>query len=441
MIKFIDEIIIDILKYDKKVVICGLSNRTKELLENNEFHSKIDFIFDNNSEILNKNYHSKRIIDIQVLKHLDEPLVIICGNHSLSIYAQLKKEGFNNCLIEYTPKLSKLFGEEFYFSVELPDFQSNHGVDISHDFAPLLIKELVKFNKPIKTIPTKHNNENYFRKREVNDNSFLFAYHSYGDYSNKIVYYKESYFPDMINTDAMGYSGWSSLCVSDSEIEEINKLSIENIKKSFEEYQNKYINNNISKYKQPKLNHEYVFPEKFAFFPLQVFNDSVMSLSYFNPYELLEKLIEIFSKNKEYLVIKRHPRCNLKEVEELLSKNENNPYLIIYNGSIHDAIDKSEVVYTINSGVGFESLFHLKPVVTFGKCDYQTATFEIKSLLELEKNLFPKLKKNKVEYIKKFVVYYLEKKNLLVSSSKEIELFVNKILIKNMNNELKVKYE
>ena len=45
------------------------------------------------------------------------------------------------------------------------------------------------------------------------------------------------------------------------------------------------------------------------------------------------------------------------------------------NANVHDLISRARGVFTINSGVGFESLIHGKPVVTFGNCDYRWATF------------------------------------------------------------------
>ncbi|HSR71287.1 MAG TPA: hypothetical protein VLL72_02800, partial [Kiloniellales bacterium] len=42
--------------------------------------------------------------------------------------------------------------------------------------------------------------------------------------------------------------------------------------------------------------------------------------------------------------------------------------------SVHDLIAHSAAVYVINSGVGFEALLHGKPVVTFGRAEYDAVT-------------------------------------------------------------------
>ena len=50
-------------------------------------------------------------------------------------------------------------------------------------------------------------------------------------------------------------------------------------------------------------------------------------------------------------------------------------YIYLIDGNIHKLVTQSTGVFVINSGVGFESLIHGKPVVTFGNCDYKWATF------------------------------------------------------------------
>lgn len=44
-------------------------------------------------------------------------------------------------------------------------------------------------------------------------------------------------------------------------------------------------------------------------------------------------------------------------------------------GNIHELINRSNGLFVINSGTGFESLIHGKPVATFGDCDYNLVTW------------------------------------------------------------------
>jgi hypothetical protein len=41
---------------------------------------------------------------------------------------------------------------------------------------------------------------------------------------------------------------------------------------------------------------------------------------------------------------------------------------------VHDLLAHARAVMTINSGVGFEAMLHVKPVVTFGRAEYDCAT-------------------------------------------------------------------
>ncbi len=195
MIQKTEELIQSIKNYDGVVIFCGASTRSKFLIETYNLSSHIAYIFDNNNK--EKFFLSIPIIDFQELQTLEKALVVICGNHSLDIYLQLKNLK-NMFLIEFK-QVSKFFPKEFFFEVETPDFQAKNGKDSSHSFLPLLIEELLKFNQKIVTVPTKHNDENYFRKRDIKDNSLLFAYHSFGKKDLRKIHFKEGYFFDIIN--------------------------------------------------------------------------------------------------------------------------------------------------------------------------------------------------------------------------------------------------
>lgn len=438
MIQKTEELIQSIKNYDGVVIFCGASLRTKFLMEEYNLYRNISYIFDNNKK--EESFLSIPIIGFDKLKIFKNSLIVICGNHSLEIYKQLKILVGNNFLLEFNNQILNLFPKDFFFEVETPDFQAKNGKDSSHSFLPLLIEELLKFNQKIVTIPTEHNDENYFRKRDIKDNSLLFAYHSFGKKDLRKIHFKEGYFFDIINIDEMGYSGWSSLCCDENEIERIKEIDIQKAQDDFLFYKSKYIDKNLSKYIQPTINEDNL-PNNFVFIPLQVFDDSVMKKSYFEPMFWLKTLVQILSKRDINIVIKRHPRCYKKEVAELLNELKKFSNIFIYEGSIHSAIKKCSAVYTINSGVGFESLFHLKPVVTFGEVDYQSATFNVKNFNDLEKDLISVLTDEKIEYIKKFISYFMTHKNMDISNKQNITNFVDSFVINYLNNRLKEIYE
>lgn len=416
-------------------IFCGASIRVKYLIKKYSLFNQINYILDNFS-------NEKYFLDIPIIRfsdliNMDKKLFILCGSHQKTFYKQINTIPHSDYIFEFNRKaLPLLFNDNFTFEVEVPNFQSGFGIENRNIFAKSLINELLLFNQKISTIPIKPKNEEFLKKRVVKQNSLLFSYHGIGDKNFGKIHYKEGYFFDLITYDDTGYSGWSSLCSDEKEIERIKQIDIKKAEKDFLYYKAKYIDKNRSKYEQPDID-DVLFPKEFVFIPLQIFTDSVMAKSYFEPMEWFRKTVEFLTKKNINIVIKRHPRCYLKEVEAELEKLKNQKNITIYSGSIHHAINKCSVVYTINSGSGFEALFHLKPVVTFGEVDYQSATFNIKDFKELEANPIPALSEEKIIYIKQFLSYYMREKNININSKKSIEKFIDNFVLRYLNSLLK----
>jgi hypothetical protein len=107
----------------------------------------------------------------------------------------------------------------------------------------------------------------------------------------------------------------------------------------------------------------------YIFFPLQIPHDQ--SIRYFSDRperEVLEALLAWCRARGVALVVKPHP-ANPKSMAEfeILCRGES-----VYWSTAHvwDLVAHSSAVYTVNSGVGFEALLHLKPVVVFGRVEY-----------------------------------------------------------------------
>jgi capsule polysaccharide export protein KpsC/LpsZ len=150
-----------------------------------------------------------------------------------------------------------------------------------------------------------------------------------------------------------------------------------------------------------------------------------MKLSHFNPLALLHHVANILYKRKISLIVKPHPKCFDQELLLLIDALNKEKKIEIYHGSIHTAIKKATAVYVINSGVGFEALMHLKPVITFGKADYSLVTTTIKTVHELENKPIPTLTTEQKENIKLFLHFYIHTYLLDVNDKSSI--------IKNLN--------
>lgn len=415
---------------NKKFIIFGLSEIVKKLLQNEKvLYENISCIVDNNFKNLPKYFMNIPIISIN---HLDKNNhIILLGGYVQDLKEQLNNLNINNIYIDYEyTKRNTLLPIDFKFKIEVPN-QTINPIDTSHIFTQQLLQNLLLFYRPINIAPIEFNINYHLRKRTYEKNELLISYHSISDSSDKnIIRWKEGYLAKMITFDNKGYSGWSSLC--DENIKDILKnISQEKANHFFNKFAEKYITTNQSKYKQPD-NNNFDFPKNFIFFPLQTIHDSVMKHSYIDPIKLIKNIIQILYKLNTPLVIKRHPRCNNIELSKLLIKYRNK--IITYDGSIHTAISKAKTVYTINSGVGFEALLHLKPVVTFGKSDYMSLTKNIKYLDEVKLEPFYELSDINKNMIKRFLYYYINEKCFFLGDKEKLQKVVDKFIIEYLNN-------
>jgi hypothetical protein len=107
----------------------------------------------------------------------------------------------------------------------------------------------------------------------------------------------------------------------------------------------------------------------YVFFPLQIPHDQ--SIRYFSDCsqrEVVEALLAWSRSAGVALVLKPHP-VNPKSMREFeaLARAAGVHWS---EAHVHDLIGNASAVYTMNSGVGFEALLHLKPVVAFARVEY-----------------------------------------------------------------------
>ncbi|WP_341909248.1 hypothetical protein [Polaromonas sp. YR568] len=112
----------------------------------------------------------------------------------------------------------------------------------------------------------------------------------------------------------------------------------------------------------------------FIFLPLQIPHDQ--SIRYFSPIEeidMVQAVVNWARANKVALVMKPHP-ANKKAMRQFETFVDHQS-VFWSEANINDLLGRATAVYTINSGVGFEALLHCKPVVTFGRAEYDCVTF------------------------------------------------------------------
>lgn len=115
-----------------------------------------------------------------------------------------------------------------------------------------------------------------------------------------------------------------------------------------------------------------------VFFPLQIRHDQ--SIRYFSDYafdDVLRAVVEWGERRGVEIHLKPHP-ANPKLMQEYLSRYPQTTWLRWRDENVHDLIAECDAVFLVNSGVGFEALLHAKPIVMFGRAEYDCVAIRAK---------------------------------------------------------------
>jgi len=114
----------------------------------------------------------------------------------------------------------------------------------------------------------------------------------------------------------------------------------------------------------------------YTFVPLQLSeDDTILYHSPITVIDFIDTVADWACASGRQLVFKLHPYDDERGTARAVEHWTRYPNIHSRQDNIHSLIDGAELVCTINSGSGFESLIHGKPVVTFGDCDYHWVTF------------------------------------------------------------------
>ncbi|MDI9221129.1 capsular biosynthesis protein [Pantoea sp. EA-12] len=206
--------------------------------------------------------------------------------------------------------------------------------------------------------------------------SYVISYHTVNPLTNPgWISIQESTISGRCSIDKNGFAGFSSISEPLMHIAE-NNFDATKVKDN-DNFITNYIKNNTSKYNQSdytleadsSINYPYVF------LALQVTTDIVASLAYIDGYSLLEMLAEYYKDKDEKLVVKRHPYCKSASMERLINKLSFEGLIIVSENSVHNLINKANLIFTVNSGVGLEAILHNKRVINTGRSDYDCCTY------------------------------------------------------------------
>lgn len=220
-----------------------------------------------------------------------------------------------------------------------------------------------------------------FPLREETVNDLIFSYHTRRRiYGFNLWHYKPGYIAGTQFIDREGYSGSAEVCRNPNLVDE--SATTGDLDKSFALAHKMTVIADRSKISKVKSSGEKICDEPYILFPAQVPRDTVIRHSYWGKWNhTLDSVFPALDSLGVRVIVKPHPRAKragLKDPCEFFKQFKNIEFLE-HNCSIHDAISGSVGVLTVNSGVGFEALVHNKPVFTLGRCDYDYATYKIRT--------------------------------------------------------------
>ncbi|MGR3899768.1 hypothetical protein FW759_09960 [Psychrobacter sp. 1176_08] len=214
------------------------------------------------------------------------------------------------------------------------------------------------------------------------------SYHTFDEVDNpNWLHVQESTLAGRCSVDTQGFAGYSKMANDFSKIEEYtSNVDQSTLDENFNYLYQEYVVNNVSKYHQNE--EAFVSEGEYVFVALQVLTDIVADIAFFDGIQMLKTIAVYYKNTATKVVVKRHPYCNSLSVQLLIEELLNEGTIIVSDASIHSIIENTKAVFVVNSGVGFEALMHLKPVIVCGQCDYAYAvSSQVKTPTELLRRL------------------------------------------------------
>lgn len=204
----------------------------------------------------------------------------------------------------------------------------------------------------------------------------------------------------------------------------------------FDDYKNFFLNGNRSKFDQKtRVNRSQLIEsneipnDDYIFFPCQIPHDESIRFFCDHPeIDIIKSIVSWAKEAKVNIVFKGHPQ-NMESMKPFFEITTGDQFYWS-DASIHDLIEFSSGVFVINSGVGFEAIFHEKPIMTFGRADYDCVTVrsDIKDMhSSWTKFLEFKASNYKNEY-RKFINWYCSEYCINITDTKVTERIRNKWL-------------
>jgi hypothetical protein len=182
----------------------------------------------------------------------------------------------------------------------------------------------------------------------------------------EVRYYMQSVFPFQFYIDSKGFAGGASRYPFDFDKDR------EILPGSFYAQMQARAVTGESKFEQPPISEITIKSDApYVLFLCQIPHDETIKYhSDVSVWDALKYTLEATKELNMPLVVKGHP-VNPGSMAPLHSLCKLYKHVYWFdNINIHDLIPKAHAVVVVNSGTGMEAMLHNRPVVTFGRCEY-----------------------------------------------------------------------
>jgi hypothetical protein len=191
------------------------------------------------------------------------------------------------------------------------------------------------------------------------------------------LFYKQMHLPELFTIDSAGWGADHSRMQACPSFGDVDVSAAEEFVHT---QRRRFLETGRSKHPQPARGSLDSFPDDYIFVPLQTPRDYVqLHHAPITVKDFIHLVARWADASGQDIVFKLHPGLFAGLDDEIVAAAHQcareSGRVFCLDGNVHDLITNSRGVFTINSGVGFESLIHGKPVATFGNCDYKWVTF------------------------------------------------------------------
>jgi len=193
--------------------------------------------------------------------------------------------------------------------------------------------------------------------------------HNFGCKTNA-MFYMQTVFPWRFYVDSKGFAGGSTLYGMSPDQGNADSGAFEKLRE--------YVLSGKSKFDQPTLGAlDTKSLGEYILFPCQIPHDETIKYhSDVTVEQALDETCRVTESLGIKLVVKGHP-VNPSSMHSLKQIANQYKHTVWYDTvHIHDLISNAKVVVVVNSGCGMESLLHKKPVITYGRAEYDCVTMK-----------------------------------------------------------------